>query len=164
MDRTAAMVTVEVRAGTRSTVSPAVGRRPLSQTPGSADRVLLNNGPRPAATRTPAGGDPVNERGGGMNPGPGMGEPALQSSWGGRGLNTGVSAACRASQDQDPNLSDGRLYEPGGDGPGRGPGTLPPEAAQNCPRLGRPRNDRDSTTRRVRGDVRCTLRPYQRPV
>ena len=37
--------------------------------------------------------------------------------------------------DHDPNQSDGRLNEPGGTDP-RGDG--PPEAAQHCPRLGRP--------------------------
>jgi hypothetical protein len=48
----------------------------LAKRPGSAGRVLSNHGPR-SAGKLPApsaDADPVNERGGGMSPGPKVGE------------------------------------------------------------------------------------------
>jgi hypothetical protein len=47
-----------------------------------------------------------------------------------------IAARPVRGKDHDPNQSDGRLNEPGGTGPRR---DGPPEAAQHCPRLGRPR-------------------------
>jgi hypothetical protein len=80
-----------------------------------------------------ADGDPVNERGGGVSPGPKVGEPALQGSWG-RWVLMIVTSAPKADG-SGPNLSDGRLYEPGGGGPGPSHVTrdAPPEAAQTAP-------------------------------
>jgi hypothetical protein len=51
-----------------------------------------------------------------MRPGPAVGEPALQGSWGRWGLMI-ITRAPKA-YGSEPNLSDGRLYrdEPGGTG------------------------------------------------
>ena len=103
-----------------------------------------------------------------MNPGPEMGEPALQGSWGRWGLKH-VTRALMATDCSGPNLSDGRLYEPGGTERAARPG--PDRLKQHKtapgwggPRLGRPRNGRTSTIRRVRGVATAALRPYPRPV
>jgi hypothetical protein len=49
-----------------------------------------------------------------MSPGPGVGEPALQVSWGRWELMIVTSAP--KADGSGPNLSDGRLNEPGGAG------------------------------------------------
>jgi hypothetical protein len=55
----------------------------------------------------------------------------FKCSWGCWG--TGDRRESLKGQRTFPKLSDGRLYEPGGPDP---EGNGPPEAAQNCPRLG----------------------------
>jgi hypothetical protein len=80
-----------------------------------------------------ADADPVNERGGGLSPGPEVGdsEPALQGSWG-RWVLMIVTSAPKADG-SGPNLFDGRLHEPVGGGPGHVTQGAPPESAQNGP-------------------------------
>jgi hypothetical protein len=56
-----------------------------------------------------------------MSPGPEVGEPAHQGSWG-RWELTSVKKAPTADE-SGPNLSDGLLYEPGGVGRVTRPGT-----------------------------------------
>jgi hypothetical protein len=58
-----------------------------------------------------------------------------------------IAARPMRGRDHDPNQSDGRLNEPCGTGPRR---DGPPEAAQHCPRLGRPRADRVAQLGEVR--------------
>ena len=109
-----------------------------------------------------------------MNPGPAMGEPALQGSWGRWGLKH-VTHALTATDGSGPNLSDGRLYEPGGTeraarpGPDRlkqhktapgwgGPGTVGPARSGGSEESRLPRSARTRARSNATGTSGCSVR------
>ncbi len=73
-----------------------------------------------------------------MSPGPEVGEPALQGSWGRWELMIVTSAPTSKADGSGPNLSDGRLNEPGGVGRVTRPGTRRLKQHKTAPGWGGP--------------------------